>query len=79
MLLPSHSAIKVIFLAPRVRAISSTQRFPRSQGALDLGSSWAAFSSGLPNAMAVDLLFHKQDRRLFYGTRNRGAWVVLVP
>lgn len=46
---------------------------------LDLGSSWAAFSNGLPNAMAVDLLFHKQDRRLFCGTRNRGAWVVLVP
>ena len=46
---------------------------------LDLGSSWAPFSNGLPNAMAVDLLFHKQDRRLFCGTRNRGAWVILVP
>ena len=46
---------------------------------LDLGSSWAAFSNGLPNAMVVDLLFHKQDRRLFCGTRNRGAWVILVP
>jgi photosystem II stability/assembly factor-like uncharacterized protein len=45
----------------------------------DLGSSWAAFSNGLPNAMAVDLLFHKQDRRLICGTRNRGAWVVDVP
>src|SRR5262249_42177558 len=46
---------------------------------LDLGSTWAVFSSGLPNAMAVDLLFHKQDRRLICGTRNRGAWVMNVP
>jgi photosystem II stability/assembly factor-like uncharacterized protein len=46
---------------------------------LDLGFHWAAFSNGLPNAMAVDLLFHKQDRRLICGTRNRGAWVVHVP
>ena len=44
---------------------------------LDLGSSWAAFSNGLPNAMAVDLLFHKQDRMLICATRNRGAWVVV--
>jgi len=29
--------------------------------------------------MAVDLLFHKQDRRLICGTRNRGAWVMDVP
>jgi hypothetical protein len=46
---------------------------------LDLGASWAAFSNGLPNAMAVDLLFHKQDRRLICGTRNRGAWIVDLP
>ena len=46
---------------------------------LDLGAHWAAFSNGLPNAMAVDLLFHRQDRRLICGTRNRGAWVVPVP
>jgi photosystem II stability/assembly factor-like uncharacterized protein len=46
---------------------------------LDLGASWAAMSNGLPNAMAVDLLFHKQDRRLICGTRNRGAWVMDVP
>jgi photosystem II stability/assembly factor-like uncharacterized protein len=46
---------------------------------LDLGASWAAFLNGLPNAMAVDLLFHRQDRRLICGTRNRGAWVVDVP
>lgn len=45
----------------------------------DLGSTWAAFSNGLPNAMAADLLFHKQDRMLICGTRSRGAWVVPVP
>jgi photosystem II stability/assembly factor-like uncharacterized protein len=46
---------------------------------LDLGSSWGAFSSGLPNAMAADLVFHKQDRMLICATRNRGAWVTRVP
>ena len=45
----------------------------------DLGASWAPFSNELPNAMAVDLLFHKQDRKLICGTRNRGAWIVDVP
>src|SRR5204863_8576387 len=29
---------------------------------------------GLPNAMAADLLFHRKDRVLIRGTRNRGAW-----
>ena len=46
---------------------------------LDMGASWAPFSSGLPNAMAADLLFHKQDRMLICGTRNRGAWAIAVP
>ena len=46
---------------------------------VDLGASWTAFSNGLPNAMAADLLFHKQDRMLICGTRNRGAWVISVP
>ena len=45
----------------------------------DLGASWAGFSNGLPNAMAADLVFHRKDRVLFCGTRNRGAWVVAVP
>ena len=45
----------------------------------DLGASWSPFANGLPNAMAVDLLFHKQDRKLICGTRNRGAWIVDVP
>ena len=46
---------------------------------LDLGSSWGAFSNGLPNAMAADLVLHKQDRMLICATRNRGAWVTAVP
>ena len=45
----------------------------------DLGANWSPFANGLPNAMAVDLLFHKQDRKLICGTRNRGAWIVDVP
>jgi photosystem II stability/assembly factor-like uncharacterized protein len=45
----------------------------------DLGGHWTSLSSGLPNAMAVDLVFHKQDRMLICGTRNRGAWATPVP
>lgn len=44
-----------------------------------LGASWTSFSTGLPNAMAVDLILHKQDRMLICATRNRGAWVIAVP
>jgi photosystem II stability/assembly factor-like uncharacterized protein len=46
---------------------------------LDMGKTWSAFANGLPNAMAADLYFHKQDRMLICGTRNRGAWAVHVP
>lgn len=46
---------------------------------LNLGSTWSPFSNGLPNAMAADLLFHKQDRMLICGTRNRGAWAISIP
>ena len=46
---------------------------------LNTGASWMPFSNGLPNAMAVDLLFHKQDRTLICATRNRGAWVMPIP
>jgi photosystem II stability/assembly factor-like uncharacterized protein len=45
---------------------------------LDLGSNWTGFSNGLPNAMAVDLLLHKQDRMLICATRNRGVWVMPI-
>ncbi|HEV2842064.1 MAG TPA: hypothetical protein VGW39_12115 [Chthoniobacterales bacterium] len=45
---------------------------------LNLGSTWASFATGLPNAMAVDLILHKQDRMLICATRNRGAWVIPV-
>lgn len=44
----------------------------------DLGASWHPFSNGLPNAMAVDLLFHRQDRKLFCATRNRGVWIASI-
>jgi photosystem II stability/assembly factor-like uncharacterized protein len=46
---------------------------------VDLGGAWTAFSNGLPNAMAADLIFHKKDRKLICGTRNRGAWAIAVP
>jgi hypothetical protein len=46
---------------------------------LDLGSTWTGFSAGLPNALAADLHFHKQDRVLICGTRNRGAWSLKIP
>lgn len=45
---------------------------------LDLGASWSPFATGLPNAMAVDLVFHKQDRMLVCATRNRGAWAIQI-
>jgi photosystem II stability/assembly factor-like uncharacterized protein len=46
---------------------------------LDHGLSWTLFANQLPNAMAVDLLFHRQDRRLICATRNRGTWVMPIP
>jgi len=42
----------------------------------NLGASWAVYGTGLPNAMAVDLLLHAQDRMLICGMRNRGAWAI---
>lgn len=45
---------------------------------LDCGTSWTPFGSGLPNAMVVDLLLHRQDRMLIGATRNRGAWAIQV-
>jgi photosystem II stability/assembly factor-like uncharacterized protein len=44
----------------------------------DLGATWAAFSNGLPNAVAADLIVHAKDRRLFCATRSRGAWVIPI-
>ncbi len=44
----------------------------------DHGKSWARFGDGLPNAIAADLHFHRQDRVLICGTRSRGVWVVPV-
>lgn len=44
----------------------------------NMGGAWSAFSTGLPNAMAVDLLLHQMDRKLYCATRNRGVWVASV-
>jgi len=45
---------------------------------LDMGASWAPFSNGLPNVLAADLMFHRQDRKLICGTRSRGVWAVPI-
>jgi photosystem II stability/assembly factor-like uncharacterized protein len=42
------------------------------------GGTWAPFSRGLPNAMAVDLVLHQRDRKLYCATRNRGVWVAPI-
>ena len=44
----------------------------------DLGAGWAVYGTGLPNAIAADLLLHAQDRRLVCGMRNRGTWAVTI-
>lgn len=45
----------------------------------DAGGSWSLFGVGLPNALAVDLVFHESSRRLRVATRSRGVWEVVVP
>jgi photosystem II stability/assembly factor-like uncharacterized protein len=42
------------------------------------GATWTAFANGLPNAMAVDLLFHQHARVLRVALRNRGVWEIKV-
>ena len=44
----------------------------------DGGGSWSVFGTGLPNALAVDLLFYEPDRLLRVGTRSRGVWEATV-
>jgi len=44
----------------------------------DGGGHWSLFGVGLPNALAVDLLFHESSRRLRVATRSRGVWEVVV-
>jgi photosystem II stability/assembly factor-like uncharacterized protein len=44
----------------------------------DAGGSWSVFGVGLPNALAVDLLFYEPERLLRVGTRSRGVWEVAV-
>jgi photosystem II stability/assembly factor-like uncharacterized protein len=42
------------------------------------GGSWSVFGTGLPNALAVDLLFYEPDRLLRVATRSRGVWETAV-
>jgi photosystem II stability/assembly factor-like uncharacterized protein len=44
----------------------------------DAGGSWSVFGVGLPNALAVDLLFYEPERLLRVGTRSRGVWEAAV-
>jgi photosystem II stability/assembly factor-like uncharacterized protein len=42
----------------------------------DSGGTWTLFGTGLPNALAEDLLFHETARLLRVGTRSRGMWQI---
>jgi photosystem II stability/assembly factor-like uncharacterized protein len=42
------------------------------------GGDWSVFGTGLPNALAVDLLFYEPDRLLRVATRSRGVWEATV-
>jgi photosystem II stability/assembly factor-like uncharacterized protein len=44
----------------------------------DSGASWSVFGLGLPNAIVGDLVLLGPERRLRAGTRNRGAWEVMI-
>jgi photosystem II stability/assembly factor-like uncharacterized protein len=44
----------------------------------DAGANWSVFGTGLPNALAVDLLFYEPDRLLRVATRSRGVWEAAV-
>lgn len=44
----------------------------------DGGNTWNAFANGLPNALAVDLLYHPHARVLRVALRNRGVWEIPV-
>jgi hypothetical protein len=45
---------------------------------VDAGGTWSVFGTGLPNALAVDLLFYEADRLLRVATRSRGVWEAKV-
>ena len=44
----------------------------------DAGAKWSVFGTGLPNALAVDLIFYEADRLLRVATRSRGVWEAAV-
>ncbi|WP_375444466.1 WD40/YVTN/BNR-like repeat-containing protein [uncultured Fibrella sp.] len=45
---------------------------------LNAGATWQPFANGLPNSLAVDLLYHPNARLLRVGLRNRGVWEIQV-
>jgi photosystem II stability/assembly factor-like uncharacterized protein len=45
---------------------------------IDAGGSWSVFGTGLPNALAVDLLLYEADRLLRVATRSRGVWEATI-
>jgi photosystem II stability/assembly factor-like uncharacterized protein len=42
----------------------------------DGGASWAPFGTGLPNALAKDILLHRETRLLRVATQSRGVWEI---
>jgi len=44
----------------------------------DAGATWSVYGTGLPNALAEDLVFYQPDRLLRAGTRSRGVWEATV-
>jgi photosystem II stability/assembly factor-like uncharacterized protein len=44
----------------------------------DAGGGWSVYGTGLPNALAEDLVLYERDRLLRVGTRSRGVWEASV-
>ncbi|HSF88951.1 MAG TPA: hypothetical protein VLA46_05995 [Saprospiraceae bacterium] len=44
----------------------------------DAGVTWSAYSNGLPNAIACDLIYNPKAKLLRVGLRNRGVWELKV-
>ena len=44
----------------------------------DAGGSWSVFGTGLPNCLAVDLLYFEPEQLLRVATRSRGVWETTV-
>ena len=44
----------------------------------DAGATWSVYGTGLPNALAEDLVLYQPGRLLRVGTRSRGVWEATV-